>query len=174
MGDAAPGDVGDVQQAVDAAEIDEDAVVGDVLDDAVGELPFFETAEGGGFRGGLLDLDDGAARKHDIAALLVEGDDLEFHLVPAEGVEVLDRLGVDERSGEERFDATDVDGESAFDAVDDAAADRLVGFERLFDDVPDAHARRFFTGECDVAGGVFEALDEGLRSHRTLEFHHAS
>ena len=32
--DPAPGDVGDVQQAVDAAEVDEHAVVGDVLDRA--------------------------------------------------------------------------------------------------------------------------------------------
>ena len=34
MVDPAPGDVGDVQQAVEAAEIDEGAVVGDVLDHA--------------------------------------------------------------------------------------------------------------------------------------------
>ena len=34
MADAAPRHVGDVQQAVDAAEVDERAVVGDVLDDA--------------------------------------------------------------------------------------------------------------------------------------------
>jgi hypothetical protein len=33
--DTAPGDVGYVQQPVDAAEIDESAVIGDVLDDAV-------------------------------------------------------------------------------------------------------------------------------------------
>jgi hypothetical protein len=35
MLDAAPGEIGDVQQAVDAAEIHERAVVGDVLDDAL-------------------------------------------------------------------------------------------------------------------------------------------
>ncbi len=38
MVDALPGDVGDVQQAVDAAQIHERAVVGDVLDDAVEHL----------------------------------------------------------------------------------------------------------------------------------------
>ena len=36
--DAAPGHVGDVQQAVDAAQIDEGAVVGDVLDETVDDL----------------------------------------------------------------------------------------------------------------------------------------
>ena len=36
--DAAPRHVGDVQQAVDAAEVDEGAVVGEVLDHAVDDL----------------------------------------------------------------------------------------------------------------------------------------
>src|SRR5262249_27269194 len=38
VADATPGDVGDVQQAVDAAKINEGAVVGDVLDDAFDHL----------------------------------------------------------------------------------------------------------------------------------------
>jgi hypothetical protein len=38
MLDPAPGHVGDVQQAVDAAEVDERAEVGDVLDHARAEL----------------------------------------------------------------------------------------------------------------------------------------
>ncbi len=45
MVDAAPGDVGDMQQAVDAAEIDEGAVIGDVLDDALDHLTFFEVGD---------------------------------------------------------------------------------------------------------------------------------
>ena len=38
--DALPGDIGDVKQAIDAAQIDKGAVVGDVLDDAVQHLAF--------------------------------------------------------------------------------------------------------------------------------------
>jgi hypothetical protein len=37
--DPAPGHVGDVQQAVHAAQIDEGAVFGDVLDHTVDDLP---------------------------------------------------------------------------------------------------------------------------------------
>src|SRR6185295_12811579 len=40
--DAAPRDIGDVQQTVDAAQIDERTVIGDVLDDAVDDLTFLE------------------------------------------------------------------------------------------------------------------------------------
>ena len=43
--DAAPRHVGDVQQAVDAAEVDERAVVGDVLDDAAEDLALGERVE---------------------------------------------------------------------------------------------------------------------------------
>src|SRR3954453_12821107 len=40
--DPAPGDVGDMQQAVDAAEVDERTIIGDVLDHAVDDLTLFE------------------------------------------------------------------------------------------------------------------------------------
>jgi hypothetical protein len=43
--DAAPGDVGDMQQAVDAAEIHERTVIGDVLDHAVDDLALFEVGD---------------------------------------------------------------------------------------------------------------------------------
>src|ERR1043165_3028994 len=160
MVDAAPGDVGNVQQAVDAAEVDEDTVVGDVLDDAVGELPFLQAPERLRLLRFLLDFEDGPAREDDVVPLLVEGDDLELVLVAAQGIEVFDRLRVDERSGEEGLDAADVDGEPALDAVDDAAGDGLFVFVRGLDLVPDPHPRCVFAGEDDVAGGVLEPLDE--------------
>ena len=43
--DAPPGHVGDMQQAVDAAEVDERTVVGDVLDDAVDDLAFGQVVD---------------------------------------------------------------------------------------------------------------------------------
>ena len=43
--DAAPTHVGDVEQAVDAAEVDEGAELGDVLDDALADLALFDFAQ---------------------------------------------------------------------------------------------------------------------------------
>jgi hypothetical protein len=43
--DATPAHVGDVEQAVDAAQVDERAEVGDVLDDALAALADFEGLE---------------------------------------------------------------------------------------------------------------------------------
>ncbi len=75
--DAPPGDVGDVQQAVDAAEIDEGAVVGDVLDHAVEDLAFLEALDQLGALLGAGLLQHGAARDDDVAARAVHLEDLE-------------------------------------------------------------------------------------------------
>ena len=75
--DAPPGDVGDVQQAVDAAEIDEGAVIGDVLDDAVEDLAFLERGDQLRALLGAALLEHGAARHHDVAARAVHLEDLE-------------------------------------------------------------------------------------------------
>jgi hypothetical protein len=68
MVDAAPGDVGDVQQAVDAAQIHERAVFGDVLDHAVDDLAFGQVADDFGALFGAGLFQDGAARDDDVAA----------------------------------------------------------------------------------------------------------
>ena len=68
---ATPCDVGDMQQAVDAAEIHERTVIGDVLDDAVNDLALFEvlhqflTLFGAGL------FENRAARHHDVAAAAI-------------------------------------------------------------------------------------------------------
>jgi hypothetical protein len=78
-----------VKEAVDAAEVDEGAVVREVLDDALEDAPVGERR--GGFL--LLDLgdlvEDRLAREDDVAALLVERDDAELELAALEDVEIL-------------------------------------------------------------------------------------
>ena len=65
MVDALPGDVGDMQEAVDAAEIDERTVVGDVLDHAVEDLAFGQRAHQAGtvLGAGLFHARRGATRR---------------------------------------------------------------------------------------------------------------
>jgi hypothetical protein len=103
-----------VKQSVDAAEVDEGAVLGDVLHRALHDLALVETLEGRLLARGVLFLEDGLAREHDVAAALVDLDDLHAELFAAQGVEVPHGTHVHERSGEERADA-DVDGETALD-----------------------------------------------------------
>jgi hypothetical protein len=114
--DATPRQVGDVQQAVDAAEVDERAVVGDVLDDALDDGAFLEVGEQ------LLALfahrlfQHGTTRHHDVVALAVELDDLELVFLAFVRRRVLDRTHVDQRTRQEGTDAVGHDGQATLDA----------------------------------------------------------
>jgi hypothetical protein len=76
--DALPRHVRDVQQAVDAAEVDERTVVGEVLDRAAHDSAFLQVFHERAALGGEFLLDDGTPRDHDVITLLVELDDLEL------------------------------------------------------------------------------------------------
>ena len=75
--DPAPGDVGDVQQAVDAAQIDKRAVVGDVFDHPLQDLTFLEVGDQFRTRFGAGFFQHGAARNDDVAAAAIHFQDLE-------------------------------------------------------------------------------------------------
>ena len=98
MVDAAPCHVGDVQQAVDAAEVDERTVVGDVLDDAVDNLAFFEVLHDFRTLLGAALFENGAARHDDVAAAAIHLEDLEGLRVVHQRGDVADRTDVDLRS----------------------------------------------------------------------------
>ncbi len=95
MVDAAPCHVGDMQQAVDAAEVDERTVVGDVLDHAFDHLAFFEVLHDLRALLGARLFKHGAARHDDVAAAAIHLEDLEGLRVVHEGRDVADRTDVD-------------------------------------------------------------------------------
>src|SRR6202171_3535856 len=113
MLDAAPSEVGDVQQAVDAAEVDERAVIGDVLDDTLYDRTFLQSLEELFPLGAEASLEHRAARDDDVVALAVELDDLELQRLAFERRGVLDGADVDQRARKKRADPVDHDGKPA-------------------------------------------------------------
>src|SRR3954469_25642977 len=146
MREAPPAHVGDVQQAVETAEIDERAVVGEVLDGAVHDGAFGEVLERLGAKLGLLLVKDLFTRNDYVAALLVEFYDAYFQLGALHGVEVAHGLQVNLRTGQERARAAEIDGEAALYALDDDGFDRLLFVVRLLDVVPGFEALRLLVG----------------------------
>ena len=108
MVDATPAHVGHVQQAVDAPEVDERAVVGDVLDHALEHRALLEPLEGVLALHLALLLQEHAAGQDDVAPAAVELDDLELVLLADELLELPDRPQRHLGSGQEGPDA-DVD-----------------------------------------------------------------
>ena len=109
MADAAPAHVGDVEQAVNAVEVNERAEIGDVLDRALADVARASFRRAACARFSLRScFDQFAAGKDDVLAFLVDFDDLEFVGVADELREILRGGDVNLRGGQEGLDA-DVD-----------------------------------------------------------------
>ena len=122
MADTAPCEVGKMKQAVDAAEIDERAEIGDVLDDSLALLADFEFGKKRLLLLFALFLEDDPARDDDVATSLVELDDLAVKALAEHLVEIRDLPESDLRTGKERVYPHELDDEAALDpSVDDRA-----------------------------------------------------
>ena len=78
----APAHVGDMQQAVEAAHIDERAVVGQVLHRSGEDAALFQGGQRDRLLGVLLLFEEFLAADDHVAALLVQLDDADFDLLP--------------------------------------------------------------------------------------------
>ena len=161
MTDAAPAHVGDMQQAVDAVEVDERAEIGDVLDRALADIARGHFGEELLAAFGAFLLDQFAAGKNDVLPFLVDFDDFEIVSVADVLREILRRGDVDLRRGQEGFDA-DVDEQAAFDDGFDFAVDGAAFVADGEDAFPVFLEFGLFLGEDDHAFFVFEFLDEDI------------
>src|SRR5579862_5360249 len=162
MRHAPPGDVGDVEQAVDAAQVHERAVVGDVLDHAFDDLLL---GQGGHERGALLGaalFEHSAARNDDVAAAAIHLEDLEHLRLVHQRAHVAHRADVDLRTGKERDRAVEVDGEAALDAAEDHAFDAGLLVERALELDPALLAARLVARQHGIAHRVLDALEIDL------------
>src|ERR1700691_900340 len=149
--DPAPGDIGDVQQAVDAAEVDERTVVGDVLDDAVDDLTFFEILHQFLSLLGAGLFENRAARHHDVAAAAIHLEDLERLRVVHQRCDVADRPDIDLRARQEGHGTVEIDGEAALDLIEDDAVHLLVVVEGLLELAPAFLAARLVARQHGLA-----------------------
>ena len=132
MLDAAPRQIGDVQQSVDPAQIYECAVVGDVLDDALDHHAFLQRLEQLLPVLALGSLEYRAARHDHVVAFAVELDDLELHRLALIGRGVLDRTDIHQGARKECADTIGHDGQPALDLAADHAGDQGPRFQRFF------------------------------------------
>jgi len=158
MLDPPPRHVGDVQQAVDAAQIQKRAVIGEVLDHALDDLAFLEVLQQRLAFGAVFLFDHGPAGNHHVVAAAVELDDLEFLFLAFEIAGVAHRAHVHQRAGQEGADFADIDRKAALDLAADQALDDLFFLERLLQGAPDAGALGFFTGQPGFSGAVFKRV----------------
>ena len=159
MVDVAPGELGDVDQAVDAVEVDEGAEVDDVRDDAGHGLARGEVVEDALAHLAALLLEHRTAGQDDVVAGAVELDDLAAQLLAAELLEILDAADVDQRRGQEATHA-EIDDQAALDDLDDGAVDRLARLGGGLDALPRLLEAGALLGEDQTAVRVLLLHDE--------------
>src|SRR5690606_7163954 len=157
--DPAPRAVGDVQQAVDTAQVNERTVIGDVLDHALDHLALFELLDDFRTLFGTAFFEDGAARHDDIAAALVHLQDLERLGHVHQRGDVADRADIHLRARQERHGAIQIDGEAALDLVEDDAVDALVIVVLLFELDPALFAAGLVAAQHRFAHRVLDTVD---------------
>ena len=162
MIDPPPGDVGHMQEAVDPAEIDERAVVGQVLHCAVDDLAFGEIGDDLVALLGAALLQHGAAGDDDVAAAAVHFQDLERLGNVHQRPDVANGANVDLAPRQEGDGAVEVDGEAAFDLVEDDPFDLLVLLERLLELDPALLAPRLVARDDRLAERVLDPLEIDL------------
>ena len=121
--DVLPGQLGDVDEAVDrAAEVHERTEVDDRGDDTLADLTLLELGQEALADLGLGLAEPGATREDHVVAVLVELDDLHLGFLADAWLEVADATHLDERGGEEAAEA-DVQDETTLDDLDDGTGD---------------------------------------------------
>ena len=157
-----PCDVGDMEQAVNAAQINKRTVIGDVLDHAVDNLALFELLHDFRTLFGARLFEDGTTRHDDIAATLVHLQDLEWLWHVHQGSDIADGANIDLRTGQERNGAFEVDGETALDLVEDGAFNALIVGVHDFELDPALFTTGLFTAQNGFASGVLDAVNIDL------------
>ena len=157
--DPLPGNIGDVQQAVDAAQIDEGAVIGDVFHHTLQHLALGQVGDQLGTLLGPGLFEHRTARDHDVAARAVHLEDLEGLRRAHQGANVAHRPDIDLTAWQEGYGAGEIHGKAALDPTKYDAGHALTVAEGLLKLGPSLFALGLFPAEHGLAVLVLHALD---------------
>ena len=134
MAHAAPGQIGDMDQAVHAAQIHKRAEIGKAANNTLHHSALFQLLPGSGLLGGGFFFDDLLAAGHDALLLLIHIDDLQLHILADELGDLfhiaLRQLGSGHESANAALDAGQqaaLDGYLAHDTGDSTDCKRNMG-----------------------------------------------
>ena len=162
MLDTLPGHVGDVQQAVHAAQVHEGAVVGEVLDDTLDLLAFLQRFQQSFTLGAVLGFQDATTGNDNVVALLVKLDDLEFEFLAFQVSGITHWTDINQGTWQERTDAVNVDSEAALNLTVDNALDHFLSCESRFQNNPALCTLGFFAGQLGFTEAIFNRVQRNV------------
>ena len=160
--DAAPAQVGDMDESVHTAQVDEYAVRGDVLHGTLQDLALLQLRDNLLLLSLELLLDESLVRNDHIAELLVDLHHLELHRLTNELVVVAYGMNVNLRAGQESLDAEHVDDHTTLCAALDEALDHLLLVESLIHAIPSLRQACLLVRKQQLTLAVLSALHVDL------------
>jgi hypothetical protein len=120
MLDTAPGDIRDVQEAINTAQINKHTVFGNIFNHAIHDFTFMDGGQRRRSFGFPFGFQNDPPGENDVAALAVEFQNLEFEGLPNHLVQVAHGAQIGLGARQEGLNAH-VNRKSAFDTVGDGA-----------------------------------------------------
>ena len=167
---AAPAQVGDVDQTVNTAQVNEYTVRSDVLDGTLEYLTLLQLADDLLLLLLQLGLDESLVAYNNIAVLLVDLYDLELHGLAHEDIVVADGLNVNLRTGQEGLDAEYVDNHTTLCAALNVTLDNLIVVQSLVHTVPRLGCASLLVRQDELTLLVLLILDVHLNGVTYLQF----
>ena len=127
-----PCQIGDVQQAVNAAQINERTVVGDVFNDTFDNFAFFQSFGQFSALFAHSHFEYRTAAQDHVIAFAIQFDDFEFHGFALKWAHVFDRTQVQQRAWQERTNAVRHNGQTTFDFACNGTGHQFAGFQGFF------------------------------------------
>src|SRR5690606_32605410 len=155
MLDPLPRHVSDVQQTVNAAQVNECTVVGQVLDDTLGFHTFLQGRQQRFALGAVFRFQNGTTGNDNVVALLVQLDDLGFQLIACQVSGVAHRTNINQGAWQDRTNAVDVNGEATLYLPVDDTLDHFLSFECLLQLFPGLGTLGLFPGQASFTETIF-------------------
>ena len=162
MPNSAPRHVGDVQQPVNPTQIDERAVIREILDDAFDLLAFLQGTEQFFAFGAVFLFQHSATRDDHVVTTLIEFDHLEFQGRAFQVRGLAQRPDIHQRTRQKRANIVDIDGEPAFDLAVDDPGDDIAAFEGFVEHHPRFGAACLFSGQSGTTPTVIDHFHGNL------------
>ena len=170
MLNAFPGHVSDVQQAVNAAQINECTVVSEVLNDTFNFHAFLQVFQQLIALCAVFGFDNGTTRNNNVVALLIQLDYFEFKLFAFQVQSVTHRTNVYQRTWQERTNTVQLNSEAALNFAVDNTGNSFSIFVSFFQRDPGFVTFSFLTGQQSFTEAVFYCVQSNVNFVTYLDF----
>jgi len=167
---AFPRHVGDVQQAVNAAQINECAVVSEVLNDTFDFHAFLQVFQQLIAFCAVFGFDNGTTGNNNVVTLLVKLDDFELKLFAFQVQGVANRTNVNQGTRQERANTIQLNSEATFNFAVDNTDYSFSFFVSFFQRDPSFVTFSFLTGQQGFTEAVFYCIQSNVNFVTDLDF----